>query len=118
MKRNLTRKERLSKKSDVLKMLKIAKKFDCIDIKLYYINNNLKWNRVAILLKKGFYSAVHRNREKRIVKEVYRNLKNSIKIGFDIIFLIYPVKYSYANRFSQLKHLLTKADMFLNCENI
>jgi len=118
MKKNLIRrKERLFKNSDIVKMLRIAKKAECRDIKLFYQPNDLKWNRITVLLKKGLNSAVKRNREKRIIKECYKNIKAYIYIGLDIVFLISPVPYSYLSRFSQIVFLFSKAAL-LDYENI
>lgn len=117
MRKNLTRRERLFKNSDILKMLRNAKKVEFCDIKLLYYPNYLKWNRIAVLLKKGFSSAVKRNREKRIVKECYKSIKNYIYSGLDIILLISPVSYSYLSRFSQIVFLFRKAAL-LDYENI
>jgi len=117
MKKSHIRKERKLESNDIINMIRFAKRIKDCDIILIYQNNNLEFNRIAYTLKKGFKSAVHRNRERRIVKECYKNINKYIKLGLDLVFYIFPGNYSYSSRFSQISNLLLKADLLINIEN-
>jgi ribonuclease P protein component len=87
MKKNLTKKERISGK-DISKIFEISNstKYSCI--KLLFCRNEKKWNRIAVVLKKGYGNSVERNHAKRIVKEIYRKIKIYLPEGHDFIFLL------------------------------
>lgn len=87
MRKNLTKRERIGKK-DISRVFELSesKKNSCI--RLLYCRNRITWNRIAVVLRKGYGNSVERNRAKRLVKEIYRNLKNSLPGGFDFIFFI------------------------------
>ena len=124
MKRNLTsqrhfslrgfhRKERLGRKIDLSRVFRSSFKLDCEGMKIFYRKNDLLWNRIAVTTRKGFKGAVKRNRQKRIVREIYRDMKHSLKTGFDVIFLLYPGEYSFPEREKQIMVLLNKAKLTL-----
>ncbi len=56
-------------------------------VTMYVKNNNKKENYVGIAVSTKLGKAVVRNRVKRLIRESYRLEKNSIKKGFDIVFL-------------------------------
>jgi ribonuclease P protein component len=95
MKRNLTRVERLHKRDDIEELLHTAKRIRGEALTLLYKANHRDYNRVAFFTRRGFKNAVQRNRQKRILKEIYRERKQGIKDGFDFIFILSPGLYSY-----------------------
>ncbi|MEW5816477.1 MAG: ribonuclease P protein component [Spirochaetota bacterium] len=111
MKKNLTKRERLRKKSDIAAVLSSHNKVSCSGVKLKYIRNGLEWNRIAITLRKKFGTAVFRNRAKRIAKEVYRNIKPLLRPGYDMIIILYPGEYDYGERKTQFSSLYKKAGL-------
>ena len=56
-------------------------------IVLFYIKNDLPYNRTAFLASKKVGNSVKRNRAKRLMKESYRFIKDDIGSGYDIIFI-------------------------------
>lgn len=111
-KRNITKKERI-KSADIIKYIfshSKPHKFDGMNI--YRAHNRLNFNRFCILTKKGFGFSVTRNRERRLIKEIYRCEKHRLKMGYDFIFLLYPRSQtsSYTNRFKQI-------DLYINQVN-
>ena len=56
-------------------------------VTMYVKNNNKKENFVGIAVSTKLGKAVVRNRIKRLIRESYRLEKNSIKKGYDIVFL-------------------------------
>lgn len=112
--KGLGREERLSKRIDLIRVFKSPSWMGCEGLKLCYRKNNLPWNRIAVTTVKGFKGAVQRNRQKRISREIYRELKHSLKAGFDMIFILRPGEYSSLERKKQIQLLLEKANMILD----
>lgn len=111
MKKSLTKKERLSRKSDLSRIFSESENAECRGLKLLYLKNELKWNRVVFCPVRRFNKAVHRNREKRIFREIYRSFGQGLKEGYDIAFIIYPGKYSFTDRIRQVDALLEQVDL-------
>lgn len=53
----------------------------------YVLKNRLKFNRVGITTSKKIGNAVKRNRSRRIIKSAYMFIGNSLKCGYDIVFV-------------------------------
>ena len=87
MRKSLTRKERM-KKSDISKTFEISESIKISCIRLLFCRNGITWNRVAVVLRKGYGNSVERNRARRVIKEIYREIKNSLPKGYDFIFLL------------------------------
>ena len=111
MRKNLTKKERLRGKASLGRVFAEAAKSDKKGIRLYYIENNLDWNRIAVCPVRGFKSAIERNREKRICREAYRQLKHTLKSGYDLAFVLYPGKYSLNTRVQQFEALFERVGL-------
>ncbi|MGI6732254.1 MAG: ribonuclease P protein component [Anaerovoracaceae bacterium] len=54
---------------------------------LFYKRNGLPYNRTAFLASKKVGNSVVRNRARRLLKESYRELEESLKTGYDIIII-------------------------------
>ena len=53
----------------------------------YALKNRLKFNRVGITTSKKIGNAVKRNRSRRIIRAAYMYLADSLKSGYDIVFV-------------------------------
>ncbi len=53
----------------------------------YVLKNRLKFNRIGITTSKKLGNAVKRNRSRRIIKAAYMSVKDSLKYGYDIVFV-------------------------------
>lgn len=108
--------ERIKKSSDFKNLFKNGKRVSVVGAKLFYLDNNLGFNRIAFTLPRGFGNAVKRNREKRLGRETYRNLKSHLNTGYDILLLVYPSaeKTSFRTRCDQFMTLCKKAGIFKN----
>ncbi len=113
MRKNLTRIERLRSQSDISRVFKSSSRVSCPGAKLIYLKNEFGWNRITVTLVRKYGNSVQRNRSKRILREIYRSLKNNLKPGFDFIIVLYPGDYDYSIRERQVKYLFTKANIFL-----
>jgi ribonuclease P protein component len=54
---------------------------------------------------------VERNRARRLSREAYRLVRNSLKTGFDMVLLLYPGKDTFAFRVEELNVLFSRAAM-------
>ncbi len=115
MKRSLTRKERLRGASLIREVLSSEQKVGCPGAKLLFRENGLTYNRVVCIPTRKFRTAVQRNRARRLGKEAFRQVKQRMKTGYDLVFILYPGEYSYADRFQQITSLLQKAGLFQEC---
>ena len=109
MRKTLTKSERLSKQSDLKTVFATGSRSNTAGAKVVYLKNNLSYSRFAITLVRKFGNSVERNSVKRLFRELYRLNKQNILIGFDIIIILYPGKYSGEMRKNQFFTLLNKA---------
>lgn len=84
-------KERLKKRDDII--IFFENRTDLIkSINYYYmilgLKNNRSYSRFAVSMKRNKTNAVNRNREKRVVREIYRTEKSKIPIGFDYFIIV------------------------------
>ncbi len=80
-------------------------------MKLLYRSNGGRDNRFAVVVARGCGGAVRRNREKRITREAYRSLKETISAGNDLLFLVVRFGVEYAERVSAMRTLLSRAGL-------
>lgn len=108
MKKSLTKEERIKKSSDFRRIFSKGKVKSCQGARLFWIENEYGHNRFAVTLVKKFGNAATRNKNKRWIREIYRELKGTIQhSGFDFLFFLYPGNYSFQERKAQV-HLLMK----------
>jgi ribonuclease P protein component len=113
MRKSLTKTERLKGRSSLRRVFNDAAKSELRGIRVYYIENDLDWNRIAVSPVRGFKNAVARNREKRICREAYRQLKHKLKTGYDLAFVLFPGKYSLSDRIRQLEAVFERIGLIL-----
>ena len=54
---------------------------------IFYMPNNLPYNRIAFLASKKVGNSVNRNRARRLMKEAYRLRNFEVANGYDLIFI-------------------------------
>ena len=52
---------------------------------LFYIKNNLSFNRISYLASKKVGNSVQRNRARRLLRAAYFSLKDKVDDGYDLI---------------------------------
>lgn len=112
MRTNLTKEERLKRRSDINRVFASNRSVSCYGAKLLYRENGYGRNRITVTLVRKYGNAVERNRAKRVVREAYRLTKPSLKTGYDLIVVLYPNEDTYRKRSLQLKRLCEKAGLY------
>lgn len=116
MRKNLTKEEILRKRKDIRLIYAEGKKCKVPGIRLKFSKNDFAFSRVLITFVRKYGNSVARNRDKRIVKEIYRQIKRDVLPGFDLIFILLTGNFSFFDRQAQILDILKKADL-LQTEN-
>jgi len=111
MRRSLTRKDRLRRNRDIRELFSTAERIEGRGVKLLYRHHAGAANRFAVVVARGCGGAVRRNREKRITREAYRSLKDTITPGHDLVFLVVRFGASLADRQAAMSALLGRAGL-------
>jgi len=111
MRKSLTRLERLRGASLIREILSIGEKVGCPGAKLLFRENGLAYTRVVFIPTRKVRTAVERNRARRLGKEAFRQVKQGVKAGYDLAFILYPGEFTYEERFQQISSLLRKAGL-------
>lgn len=77
----------LRNKKDFDRLYRRGKSLGSKYVVLFYIKNDLTYNRKAFLASKKVGNSVARNRARRLMKESFRNKGYNIKEGYDILFI-------------------------------
>jgi len=77
--------QKIKRKSEISRLFKDGRRWECFCFVLIYGQNGLPHDRFGIIVSKKLGNAVQRNRVKRVFREVYRcNIKNNPPF-FDIL---------------------------------
>jgi len=109
MKRSLTKRERIRKKAEFNQVFSHSSRVGCAGLKLVFRTNNLEFNRFAVTAMKRIGNAVRRNKAKRQVREIFRDLKPSLLPGFDFVLIVYSGARVYEERREQIRSLMERA---------
>jgi ribonuclease P protein component len=92
-------------------MLSTARRIESRGMKLLVRGNGSPETRMAVVVARGCGGSVRRNREKRITREAFRSLKETIRPGSDLIFLVVRFGATFAERRLAMGQLLGKAGL-------
>jgi len=102
----------LKKNRDFIRLYKKGSFYAGKKLVIYVLKNNENINKIGITSVKNFGKSVLRNRMRRLVKENYRRLENTLETGFDIVFLIRKIEKEKIPDFKdierEMKFLLKK----------
>lgn len=112
MKRSLTKAEIIRGHRDIRAVFRSPNAASGRGMKLLWQPNGRDFNRILVVPVRKYGSAVARNRAKRLIREVFREIKGQLCVGYDLVFIVYPgFDQSYSVRFNQARFVLRKADM-------
>ena len=113
MTRRFTRIEHMKSALEIKNLFKNGKKVSIYGAKLFFMPNNIGFNRIGFPLPRGYGNAVQRNRAKRFSREAFRILKAHLNTGFDMLLLVYPTSEndSFRSRCVQFRTLCEKAEL-------
>ena len=77
----------LRKQSDFDAIYKRGRSVGDKYVVIFYIKNDLDVTRTCFLASKKVGNSVRRNRARRLMRESYRHIKDSIPSGYDIIII-------------------------------
>lgn len=110
---SFSKSKRITKSLEISKLFREGKCFSCCGAKLFFRSNGLEFNRIVFTLSRKYGTAVERNRSKRLSRECYRLIQNSLNQGFDFSLLVYPGNDTFLNRKNQLESLFSKAGILI-----
>lgn len=108
----LSAEERLRGSSQIRAVFKKGKSYSCPEARLIVKKNSLSYNRFLCTFRRGYGTAVVRNRAVRLSKEAYRCVKHSVLSGYDMILLVSSYGDTTFTRKNQLLFLLKKARLY------
>lgn len=77
----------LKKNYEFKKVLDKGKYFGSNTIEVFIKENKKNYNRIGIAISSKLFKATKRNKIKRLIRESYKNSKENIESGYDIVFL-------------------------------
>ncbi|MGQ9615842.1 MAG: ribonuclease P protein component [Spirochaetota bacterium] len=108
-KQGIERSERVRKREDFIRLFKSGTGYHSPQYTLVVVENGLGLLRFAILVSKKIGSAVVRNYEKRLCREVFRREKEKLRTGYDFLMIVKCPTDDFKKSSEQLKDLLVKA---------
>ena len=104
--------ERLKGRDEIREVFSRRKSVSCSGAKLFMLPNGLSYNRIAFTFSRKFGNAVERNHSRRLSREVYRQLRNQLRKGYDLVLLVYPNRDNFSVRMEQMRELFARAGLF------
>ena len=77
----------LKKNYEFRKVFNRGKFFGSNTIEAFIIENRKRYNRIGIAISSKLFKATKRNKIKRLIRENYKNNKENMEQGYDIVFL-------------------------------
>jgi ribonuclease P protein component len=108
--------EHLRGRDEIREVFKRGKAVSCSGAKLFVLATARPQNRIVFTFARKFGNAVERNRSRRVSREAYRLLRNSLKTGFDLALLVYPGKDALEIRMKQFKALFSRSALFIEAD--
>ena len=111
------RKEKLKGRNEIRDVFSRRKAVSCSGAKLLTLRNGLSYSRIAFTFSRKFGNAVERNYSRRLSREVYRQLRNELVAGYDLVLLVYPGQDVFSVRMGQMRGLFSRAGLLMSSRN-
>ncbi len=107
--------KRLKSDRDFKRVYRFGRTVVSNNIVLYYCKNGYAFNRIGFSISKKVGKSVVRNRIKRVYREAYRAVEESIKKGYDIIIIARKPaeRINYAEALKELSRLCRKGKIII-----
>jgi ribonuclease P protein component len=116
MRKSLTKAEILRKPDEIRRVFSFGRRVRTHGAHVRFLENNLGRNRILFATTRSFGGAVRRNRARRLVREAFRQLKPTMRQGYDLACVVYPDGDNLAERMSQLRELFRRAGLISESE--
>ncbi|MFP4301930.1 MAG: ribonuclease P protein component [Spirochaetaceae bacterium] len=116
MRRSLTKAEILRKPDEIRRVFTSGRRVRTQGAQVRFLENNLGRNRILFATARSFGGAVRRNRARRLVREAYRQLKPTMRQGYDLACVVYPDGDTLAERMAQLRELFRRSGLISEAE--
>lgn len=112
-------KRKLSGSIEFKRVFLEGKRIESKNLIVFILNNEYKFNRMGLVVKKEIGKAVVRNKIKRRAREAYQQINRKLFQGYDIIILVKKsvVGLKHFQLYSELEGLFYKEKIFLPGEN-
>lgn len=112
----------LKKNYEFRKVLTKGKYYSGKYIEAFIIKNNQEYNLLGLAISVKSAKAVKRNHIKRLIRENYKNIENTILTGYSIVFL-WKKKADiqnaiYKNIKEDIEQIINKSNIKINKENL
>jgi len=115
MSRNLTKQEIIRGKEEIDSVFVDGRRYYTSCFKIIIAPGKKEFSRLLVIPIKHYGNAVHRNKIRRQVKEIWRNLKTNITVPTDFVFIVYPKKvFTYEEMENSIISLLSKQNILRN----
>ena len=90
MRRSLTKRERVTDRRSVRNLFRARSTPSRGGLRVFYAARDAGCSRVVVCPARGFANAPARNRQRRLVREAYRQLKHRVVPSYDLLLQIRP----------------------------
>jgi len=113
-------KRKLSDNIEFKKVFLEGKRSESKNLILFVLNNEYKFNRLGLIVKKEIGKSVVRNKIKRRAREAYRQINRKLFQGYDIIILVKKsvVGLKHFQLYGELEDLFIKKNFLQEKNNI
>ena len=112
----------LKKNYEFKNVLTKGKYYSGKNIEAFILNNKSNYNYLGLAISVKVGKSTRRNYIKRLIRENYKNLENSINTGYSIVFLWKKkadiINANYYNIQEDVKKIFKSANIFLDEDNI
>ena len=105
----LSRKERVRKREDLSRLMRQGIRHHAKQYTVIVARNELDHLRIAESVTRKVGKAVERNYEKRVVRECFRKVKETLPRGFDLLVIVKAKTEDFARSYGTLKGLFLRS---------
>jgi ribonuclease P protein component len=105
----LSRKERVRKREDLSRLMRQGIRHHAKQYTVIVARNEVDHLRIAASVTRKVGNAVERNYEKRVVRECFRRVKETLPRGFDLLVIVRAKTEDFEHSYETLKGLFRRS---------